>query len=125
MNAVQTQTSPKSTGSFSLRVAVATRGYGIVNQHFGHANCFQIYDVKDSEAIWLEERPVTSYCHGPEDGPGDLDAILQTLKDCQAVLVSRIGHGPDDRLRKAGIEPVLACDTIETALFELYANWPR
>lgn len=110
--------SSSNTNRSTLRVAVATRGDGLVNQHFGHASSFQIYDVAENEAVWVEERAVTPYCHGPDNGPGNLDLILQTLRDCKAVFVSRIGHGPDDRLRKAGIEPVRVYDAIETALFE-------
>ena len=63
------------------------------------------------------------YCHGKEDSPGDLSAILDTLQDCQAVMTSRIGIGPEDRLRDAGIEPVQVYDTIETALFSFYDRY--
>ncbi|MGC9504225.1 NifB/NifX family molybdenum-iron cluster-binding protein [Baaleninema sp.] len=114
------QRSQTNTHRVTLRVAVATRGDGLVNQHFGHASSFQVYDVTESEALWVEERAVTPYCHGPDNGPGNLDLILQTLQDCTAIFVSRIGHGPDDRLRKAGIEPICVYDAIETALFDFF-----
>jgi len=104
----------------TVRVAIATKGGGLVNQHFGHAREFFIYEVDGDRATLREIREVTPYCHGPEDGPGDLDAIIRALSDCEAVLVTKIGAGPDDRLREAGIEPVQVYDVIETAALDYF-----
>ncbi|NMG57701.1 dinitrogenase iron-molybdenum cofactor [Geitlerinema sp. P-1104] len=114
-----TQTLPEPTA----RVAVATQGRGLVDTHFGHASQFHIYDVTRSHAEFIEVRDVAPYCHGPENSPGDFSAILETLQDCQAVMISRIGIEPEDRLRDAGIEAVQVYDTIETALFSFYDSY--
>lgn len=111
--------------ALTLRVAVATKGLGLVNEHFGHADRFEIYDVNADGAQWLAQRPVTPYCLGGHGAAAALDDIIATLSDCEAVLVSRIGAGPDDRLRDAGIEPVQDYNVIETALLDLYQHWPR
>jgi nitrogen fixation protein NifB len=39
-------------------VAVATKGGGLVNQHFGHAKEFQIYEVDGSEVKYVGHRKV-------------------------------------------------------------------
>lgn len=106
----------------TIRVAIATKGGGIVNQHFGHAREFFIYDVDGEQATLQEIRTIAQYCHGPDDGPGDLNDIIRILSDCEAVLVAKIGVGPDDRLRQAGIEPVQVYDVIETAALNYYQN---
>lgn len=118
-----TSTSPTTLPEPAVRVAVATRGTGLVDTHFGHARHFHIYEVTRSRAQFVEVRPVAAYCHGSDNSPGDLSAILDSLSDCQAAMVSRIGTHPGDRLRDAGIEPVQVYDTIETALFTYYDRW--
>ncbi|WP_211517546.1 NifB/NifX family molybdenum-iron cluster-binding protein [Geitlerinema sp. PCC 9228] len=117
------QPAAASTDMPVIRVAVASKDDQLVNQHFGHAKEFLIYEVQGSVATLLEKRSIEQYCHGKDDTPGDLQAILDTLEDCSAVLVSRIGHGPDDRLRDAGIEPVQVYDVIETAVLDFYAQY--
>ncbi|NEO27102.1 MAG: dinitrogenase iron-molybdenum cofactor [Kamptonema sp. SIO4C4] len=115
---VQTTVNPKQAQKW--RVAVASKTGKLVDVHFGHASSFDIYDVDEEQAEFIEKRHVNPYCHGAENTPGDLDEILQTLADCQAVLVSRIGIGPDDRLNAAGIAPIQTYETVETAVLEAW-----
>ncbi|AFY79135.1 MAG: dinitrogenase iron-molybdenum cofactor [Hydrococcus sp. C42_A2020_068] len=107
----------------SIRVAVATKGGGIVNEHFGHAKEFQIYEVNDAQATFLETRQVIPYCKGGYGEQSAMDDILQKLSDCTAVLVLKIGAGAEERLRTAGIEAVQVYDAIETAVLDFYEQW--
>ena len=93
-------------GGLRARVAVATRGEGLVNQHFGHATEFQVYEVSREGARLAGIRKVEHYCRGGEGETGSLEAILRTIADCAAVLVAKIGRCPRERLAEAGIEPV-------------------
>ena len=106
-----------------IRVAVASKDRGLTNQHFGHAQEFLIYEVDAHQAQLLENREVTPYCHGPEGGPGDLSESIAALSDCTAVLVSKIGALPENRLQEAGIQVVQVYDTIETAVLDFYSQW--
>jgi nitrogen fixation protein NifB len=108
-----------------LRLAVASQGYGLVDQHFGHADSFLIYEVDGTQATWLETRTCNPYCQGGHGETSSLERVINLLGDCKAVLVSRIGVGPDDRLREAGIEPVQVYDQIETALFDFYDTYQK
>lgn len=119
----ETNNTPLVANSPKILVAVASKGRGLVNQHFGHAKEFQIYEVDATEATYVDTRFVTPYCQGGHSEKEALNEILRTLFDCKAVLVSRIGVGPDDRLREAGIEPVQTYEVIETALFDFYEQW--
>ena len=99
------------------RVAVATRGEGLVNQHFGHATEFQIYDVSRDGARFAGIRKVEHYCRGGEGETGSLEVILRAISDCAAVLVAKIGRCPRERLAEARIEAVAdhAFEPIEAA----------
>ncbi len=92
--------------SLSARVAVATKGEGLVNQHFGHAKEFLVYQVDREGARLLGPRAVERYCRGGDGEDDALAASLRALADCQAVLVAKVGHCPRGQLAAAGIEPV-------------------
>jgi nitrogen fixation protein NifB len=103
-----------------MLLAVATKGGGIVNQHFGHAKEFQIYEVDGRKVEFIGHRKVDHFC---QDGYGEeatLENIIKTLADCKAVLVSKIGDCPKDELQKAGIQAVEAYDLIDKVALEFY-----
>jgi nitrogen fixation protein NifB len=100
------------------RVAVATRGGGLVNQHFGHATEFLVYEVGAGGAELRGVRKVEHYCRGGDGEDDALDGILRALEGCAAVLVAKIGRCPAGQLAAAGIAPVAdhAFEPIEAAL---------
>ncbi len=104
------------------RVAVATRGGGTVNQHFGHAEEFIVYEVSRKGAQLLSIRRAEHYCRGGDAEDEAIDGILRALEGCRAVLVAKIGRCPAGRLEAAGIEPVTAhaFQPIEAALLAWY-----
>ncbi|MBD2313088.1 nitrogenase cofactor biosynthesis protein NifB [Desertifilum sp. FACHB-1129] len=104
-------------------VAVATKGGGLVNQHFGHAKEFMIYEVDANEARFVGHRKIDHYCQSGYGEEATLDNIIQTIGDCKAVLVSKIGHCPQTELQKAGIQSVEAYDVIETVARAFYDQY--
>lgn len=105
-----------------MRVAVATTGDGIVNEHFGQVECFHIYDVSDTGVEKVGVRNTDFYCLGGAGDPAALKEIIALLRDCRALFVSRIGPCPRDTLEEAGIEPLeqYADRPIQAALVEFY-----
>ncbi|MBI1866896.1 MAG: nitrogenase cofactor biosynthesis protein NifB [Methylocystis sp.] len=89
-----------------ILVAVATKGGGRINEHFGHAKEFQIYELGARGAKFVGHRRVDHYCQGGYGEEGSLDTIIGAINDCAAVFVAKIGHCPRDSLIAAGIEPV-------------------
>lgn len=92
----------------SLRIAVATRGGGQVNVHFGHAREFLVYEVSRQEQKLLGVRRIQAYCNGKaECGEANKEDILEEtvamLQDCHIVLCAAIGPGPAGRLARAGL----------------------
>lgn len=121
----------KAEGALSLAlnadtalVAVATKGGGRINQHFGHALEFQIYEVDGNGARFSGTRRVDAYCR---DGMGESDALAATiaaLKDVGAVLCAKIGSRPRETLAEAGIvvSDSYAFDYIESAVVAWYLS---
>jgi len=106
-------------------VAVATEGQGKVNQHFGHATEFQIYEVTASSTVFVGHRRVDLYCQGGFGEDEQLPSIVNAINDCHAVLVAKIGACPRDELKAAGIEPVdaYAYEYIEKAALSWFGDY--
>jgi len=107
----------------SILVAVASKGGGLVNRHFGHAREFLIYEVNARGAQFVGHRKIPQYCHGGSGEDNNLEQILDLIRDCRAVLVSKIGDCPMKRIREAGIEVVEDYDLIETVALKFYRTW--
>lgn len=90
----------------SMLIAVATKGHGKVNEHFGHATEFQIYEVNAKGAKFVGHRRVDLYCQGGYGEEDTLPTVIRAINDCHAVFVAKIGGCPKDDLSKAGIDPV-------------------
>lgn len=109
--------------SLATRVAVATRGMGKINLHFGHATEFLIYDVAGREIRLAGVRKVQAYCNGtvdcaPEGKRAAMEESMELLQDCQLMLCSGIGAKPQERLQRAGIIPLVRKGDIEAELVE-------
>lgn len=108
-------------------MAVATTGGGVINQHFGHAQEFLIYEASAYDVRFIGHRKVDLYCAGGDtcgDGETVLSKIIKTLDGCEAVLCSKIGYEPWDQLEEAGIQPngEHAMEPIEEAVAAVYAE---
>ena len=76
------------------KVAVATSDGFEVNEHFGHAKFFRIYELGESEYTFLEVRDAVAVCqHQLGHDTTRFDKIIELLSDCDALLVQKIGEG--------------------------------
>jgi nitrogen fixation protein NifB len=50
---------------------------------------------------------------------------MKAIADCKAVLVSKIGNCPKEKLAAAGIETVEAYDVIEKVALEFYEQYVK
>jgi nitrogen fixation protein NifB len=106
-------------------MAVATVGGGLINQHFGHAREFLVYEASATDVRFIGHRRVEQYCSGNDtcaDVETALDKTLQALTGCEVVLCSKIGYEPWGMLEAAGIQPngEHAMAPIEDAVAALY-----
>jgi len=106
-------------------MAIASQGGGIINQHFGHAKEFLIYEASHTGVKFVGHAKTDKYCTG-DDTCGDAETSLQrtirALKDCEVVLCSKIGYEPWSQLEEAGIQPngEHALEPIEEAVAAVY-----
>lgn len=89
-----------------IKVAVATKDGKAIDEHFGHAKRFKIYEIGGGNSSFLEDREVPHYCLGGHSDKSAMPRILDTIQDCKAVFVARVGDGPREKLANRGIEAI-------------------
>ncbi|MFN3881879.1 MAG: nitrogenase cofactor biosynthesis protein NifB [Nitrincola lacisaponensis] len=111
----------------AVLMAVATKGGGLINQHFGHATEFLVYEASDNGVRFIGHRQVEKpYCEGGsscgEDAETLLGKLLQRLQGCEVLLCSKVGYEPWSALEQAGIQPngEHALEPIEDAILAVY-----
>lgn len=100
----------------SQRYAVATTDGELVDCHFGKATSFDIYEVNQMEAHYLETRACSRACHVEGHDPNLLDAAARLIADCSCVLVVRLGPAAAALLARYGVDPYEVCGPVEESL---------
>jgi predicted Fe-Mo cluster-binding NifX family protein len=98
-----------------MLIAVASTDGEMVNEHFGRATRFWIFDVEQSKQTLIMVRSVEPLSTGNMDHPFEpekMEAIQGVIKDCERVYCTKIGDRPRQELEKAGITPVIYHDSI-------------
>ena len=106
----------------SYRVAVASSDNKFVNQHFGHAEWFLIFEIDGDVYRLLETRSTAPLCDDQEHNDDRLNSITKLIADCRAVLVAKIGPGALQQLRAEGIQAYESPNFIDEALQALIAD---
>ena len=106
-------------------MAVATSGGGLINQHFGHATEFLVYEASSDGVRFISHRKVDQYCIGGDtcgEKESALAGSIRSLTGCESVLCSKIGYEPWSLLEDAGIQPngEHAMEPIEEAIMAVY-----
>lgn len=108
----------------AFKVAVASSDGKYVNQHFGKAQNFLIFEFNENgEYEFSELRETPPRCGGSDDLK---KRSLDMLSDCKFLLVTQIGPGATKKLMAQGTKPLSMPMFIEDALKELsdlYKNW--
>jgi len=105
-----------------MLIAVASKDGREINQHFGHAERFLIYEVENDNVKLVDEKKVERYCSFDPEHPlrsRALKVIGDALQGCRAVAAAQIGEHPRGELENLGIEPFIVTGPIKTTLLEL------
>ena len=103
------------------RFAVASKNGMHIDQHFGHVKEWYIYDYKNDSVSYIEKRKIGQYCEGSDacdDKENKINAIIETIADCNGVVAMRIGESPRKQLDKKNIAVVVTYDRIEDAVLK-------
>jgi predicted Fe-Mo cluster-binding NifX family protein len=105
-----------------MLIAVASKDGRDINQHFGHAERFLIYQVENADATLVDEKKVERYCTYDVDHPlraHVLQGIAGALEGCRAIVCAQIGQGPQQEMERLGLETFVAGGPIKPTLIEL------
>ncbi len=102
-----------------MLIAVASKTGTEVDQHFGHAERFLIYDYAGGNPALAKEVTVDKYCSYDPDHPfrhPQFNGIVSALEGCKVVVTQMIGELPKQELKKVGIIPIVTSGPISEAL---------
>ncbi len=105
-----------------MLVAVTSKTGTEVDQHFGHAERFLIYDCSEENCRLVKEVAVEKFCAYQPDEPfrhGRFDGIVAAIDGCRLVVTAMIGAYPKDELKKLGIQALSASGPIPQVLAEV------
>lgn len=78
-----------------MRIAFASRDNGLVDQHFGNARYWQVYDINGGTAF-VGTRKLQILYEGHH--AGKFEQLLTVLEDCDAMFVRQIGESAAEYL---------------------------
>lgn len=103
----EVENTDNSTSGKEYKFAVASKSGINIDQHFGHAKEFYIYDYKAGKVAFVEKRNVDNYCNGKSecnDSEDKIEKIIKVINDCNGVLSLRMGDEPMHKLEERGIK---------------------
>lgn len=99
-----------------FKVAIASSDNVTVNEHFGRASRFVIYEFGDGEWTYLGNRDNQPACAGHEHNDNLLEQTVELIADCRAVVISQIGSTATDLLLGRRILPFMLSGPIDEVL---------
>ena len=105
-----------------FRVAIASNDGVHVNECFGRAWGYRIYEAGTEGFRLAEIRPGPTPCRDGSHDEEMLRAAVTLLADCQVVLAGRIGPGAFRLFADMGIDAFVERTSIEMALRRLAPN---
>jgi predicted Fe-Mo cluster-binding NifX family protein len=101
----------------TYRAAFASIDGSYIDQHFGSARFFQVYDIDGNGYSFIETRKAEAKCRG--NCEGGFDHLLKILNDCDAVFVSKIGQGAAEFMIGHGKRVFEAAGRMEEVIAQL------
>jgi predicted Fe-Mo cluster-binding NifX family protein len=110
----------------AYKIAIASSDGKVINQHFGKATQFLIFDVDDNKDYKFNELlEVTPFCSDGEHEDDRLNKAIERLSGCRAVLVSQIGMVAAATLKVKGIDSFDIHGLIESSLEKLIKYYSK
>ena len=103
-----------------MKIAVASSDGKVVNQHFGHAKEFYIFEKGIKDFKYIELRTCKAFCNSGEHDDKDLEDAIRVIEDCKYVLVNQVGLGAQQALEWRGIDVKIARGFINDCVMQLF-----
>jgi predicted Fe-Mo cluster-binding NifX family protein len=104
------------------RIAVTTTDRLTVFRHFGQADVFHIVDIEGDSYRFVEVRHAENACREGGHDTARFDAILELLRDCEAIVTGRIGPGAAEYLLRRGMRVFEGPGVLENVLGTVIAR---
>lgn len=114
---------PMKEKNMAVKIAFASSDRRVVDQHFGAAEAFALYDV-DEYSVQLVE--VVKFMETAMDGhEGKLAAKVALLDECAAVYCNAVGASAIQQLLLKNVQPIRVEEgmSIDDLLQGLQKNW--
>jgi MoaA/NifB/PqqE/SkfB family radical SAM enzyme len=111
----------------TYKIAVVSKSAVLVDNHFGQAERFYIYQSDGVSLKFLENRKVGSgfqrcggSCNGvkKEKPKGYIADLVNAVSDCDGIVAMRIGDSPREMLENKGIGCFMTYETVEKAVLD-------
>lgn len=102
------------------RIAISSIDNEYVDEHFGHALYFQIYDIYPDGYRFVETRNSFGTCRG--NCEGGFEHIYNKLTDCEAVFTLKIGEHAAAYMISKNIRVFEARGKVDELLEQLQQN---
>ena len=86
----------------AIRAAVASSDGKIVNRHFGKADCFLIFELRDGEFRYIEKRNTVPCCNMWTHEESSFENTAKALSDCSVIIAGHIGRDAADFMENRG-----------------------
>lgn len=93
-----------------MKIAIVSTDRVNVNDHFGKAERFLIYELGKDGMSMLSEMKVPPLAEGDRThmfNKGRFEIIAEVLQGCEKVYSAKIGDKPRHELEKKGITPII------------------
>lgn len=99
------------------KIALTSKNGVDVDEHFGRATFFRIYELSANSYSFLESRDAVAACqHARTHSKTDFDTVIDLLSDCDALLVKKIGEGAASYLIAKGVRVFEVSGSIDAVL---------
>lgn len=99
------------------KIALTSKNGVDVDEHFGRATFFRIYELSENSYSFLESRDAVAACqHARTHSKTDFDTVIDLLSDCDALLVKKIGEGAASYLIAKGVRVFEVSGSIDAVL---------
>lgn len=105
------------------RIAIATSDGKTVNEHFGHAKFFRVYQTDENTYEYIELLDAVAACqHSLGHDVTRFDKIIELLSDCDALLVEKIGAGAAAYLIEKNVRVFEVSGSIDAVLKKIVSD---
>lgn len=105
----------------AYRLAFASSDGETVDEHFGRAEDFHIFEIDNGKSTYVETR-INNVNKGEECGHDKINKNIELILDCKAIFVANVGRCGVERLKIKGIQGFVMPYKIDEIIGKILEN---